>query len=76
MSTTEYALRNSPMSLTDRERARLKNVLDTVMRADDAVMAVADERSLRGRSAEDEDLDALHEALSQALERLERLLGG
>jgi hypothetical protein len=64
------------MALTDRERSRLRHVLDTVMRADDTVMDITDQRAVGGRSREDEDLDALHEALSQALTRLERLLGG
>jgi hypothetical protein len=50
--------------------------MDTVMRADDVVMDIADERAVRGPTAEDSDLDALHDALTQALERLQRLLGG
>jgi hypothetical protein len=52
----------------------LRNVLDTVLRADDTVMAVSDDRALNGRTAEDADLDALHEALVQAQERLQSLL--
>ena len=63
------------MALSDRERGRLRNVMDTVMRADDVVMDIAGERSVNGPTAEDEHLDALHEALAQALERLEKLLG-
>jgi hypothetical protein len=62
------------MALSDRERSRLRHVLDTVMRADDIVMDIADQRAVGGRSPQDEDLDALHEALSEALTRLERLL--
>jgi hypothetical protein len=62
------------MALTDRERSRLRHVLDTVMRADDTVMDITDQRAVTGRSREDEDLDALHEALAEALARLERLL--
>lgn len=64
------------MALTERERSRLRHVMDTVMRADDVVMDIADERAVRGPTAEDSDLDALHDALTQALERLQRLLGG
>lgn len=64
------------LALSERDRGRLRNVMDTVMRADDVVMDIADERAIRGPTAEDEDLDALHEALTQALERLQRLLGG
>lgn len=63
------------MALTEREQSRLRHVLDTVMRADDTVLDVADQRAVSGRSPEDEDLDALHEALASALERLEKLLG-
>ncbi len=63
------------MALSERDRSRLRHVLDTVMRADDVVMDIADERALGGPSADDENLDALHEALSQAIERLEKLLG-
>lgn len=64
------------MALGERERSRLRHVLDTVMRADDTVMDITDERAAGGRSPEDQDLDALHEALNQAIERLEKLLGG
>jgi hypothetical protein len=64
------------MALTERERGRLRHVLDTVLRADDVVMDIADERAVAGPTSEDADLDALHEALAQAAERLERLLGG
>ena len=63
------------MALNERDRSRLRNVVDTVMRADDVVMDIADQRALNGPSAEDEHLDALHEALTDALERLEKLLG-
>jgi hypothetical protein len=62
------------VALSDRERSRLRHVLDTVMRADDIVMDITDQRAVGGRSPQDEDLDALHEALSEALTRLERLL--
>jgi hypothetical protein len=64
------------MALSERERGRLRHVMDTVMRADDIVMDISDERAVRGPTAEDGDLDALHDALAQALERLEKLLGG
>ena len=64
------------MALSERDRSRLRHVLDTVMRADDTVMDIAEERATGGPSADDENLDALHEALSQAIERLEKLLGG
>jgi hypothetical protein len=64
------------LALSERDRNRLRNVMDTVMRADDVVMDIADERAVHGLTAEDEALDALHEALTQALERLQRLLGG
>jgi hypothetical protein len=64
------------MALSERDRSRLRHVLDTVMRADDTVMDIADERAAGGPSSDDEHLDALHEALSQAIERLEKLLGG
>jgi hypothetical protein len=64
------------MPLSERDRGRLRHVLDTVMRADDTVMDIADERATGGPTPEDEHLDALHEALSQAIERLEKLLGG
>ena len=62
------------MALSERERGRLRHVLDTVMRADDTVMDITDQRAVGGRTPEDDDLDALHEALAGALERLERLL--
>jgi hypothetical protein len=62
------------VALSERERGRLRNVLDTIMRADDVVMDITDERAQHGPTADDEHLDALHEALSQALERLEKLL--
>lgn len=63
------------MALTDRDRARLRTVLDTVLRADDVVMEIAETHALSGRTAHDDDLDGLHDALSDASERLERLLG-
>ena len=64
------------MALSERDRSRLRNVMDTVMRADDVVMDITDERAVNGPTAEDENLDALHEALTEALGRLEKLLGG
>jgi hypothetical protein len=64
------------MALSERERSRLRHVLDTVLRADDTVMDIADERARAGASPEDEHLDALHEALSAAVARLEKLVGG
>lgn len=64
------------MPLTDRERSRLRNVLDTVLRADDTVLDLSDTRAVGGPTPEDADLDALHEALTQATERLQALLGG
>ena len=64
------------MALSERDRSRLRNVLDTVLRADDVVMDIADERAVGGPTNEDEHLDALHEALTQAVERLQKLLGG
>ena len=64
------------MALSERDRSRLRNVLDTVMRADDVVMDIADERAQSGETADDADLDALHDALTEALARLQRLLGG
>ncbi len=63
------------MALTDRERGRLTHVLETVLRADDTVMDIADDRATRGSTPEDKDLDALHEALSEAVSRIQRLLG-
>ena len=63
------------MALSERDRSRLRHVLDTVMRADDVVMDIADERAAGGPTADDAHLDALHDALSQAIERLEKLLG-
>ena len=62
------------MALTERDRGRLRNVVDTLMRADDVVMDITDEHALKGPSAGDDDLDALHDLLTQALERLEKLL--
>lgn len=64
------------MALSERDRGRLRNVMDTVMRADDVVMDITDQRAVGGPTAEDGDLDALHDALTQAMERLEKLLGG
>jgi hypothetical protein len=64
------------MALSDRDRSRLRNVMDTLMRADDAVMDITDERAIGGPTPEDAQLDALHESLSQAVDLLERLLGG
>lgn len=64
------------MPLDERDRARLRNVLETVMRADDTVLAISDARALSGPTSQDADLDALHEALTEALARLEALLGG
>lgn len=64
------------MALNERERGRLRSVLDTILRADDVVMSIADERAVGGITADDADLDALHETLTAALERLEKLLGG
>jgi hypothetical protein len=63
------------MALSERDRSRLRHVLDTVMRADDVVMDIADERATGGPSPEDDNLDGLHDALSHAIERLEKLLG-
>jgi len=64
------------MALTERERNRLRNVLDTVMRADDTLMDITDQRAVSGPTPEDEEMDTLHETLAQAIERLEKLLGG
>jgi len=64
------------MALSARDISRLRHVLDTVMRADDTVLDVTGERAQEGATAEDEHLDALHESLAQAIERLEKLLAG
>ncbi len=63
------------MALSERERGRLRNVMDTVMRADDVVMDIAGARAVNGPTPEDDNLDALHDALAEALDRLEKLLG-
>lgn len=64
------------MALSERERGRLRHVLDTIMRADDTVMDINDQRAVAGPSSEDQHLDALHESLGEAIARLEKLLGG
>jgi hypothetical protein len=64
------------MALTERQRSRLRSVMDALLHADDVVMAIADERAIAGLTSEDEQLDSLHETLAGAIERLARLLGG
>lgn len=64
------------MPLTERQRNQLRHILETVMRADDVAMTIADERSTSGHEREDEDLEALHDALTEAIGRLEQLLAG
>jgi hypothetical protein len=64
------------MSLNERQRARLRSALEGVIRADDAVAAVADELARSGRTDLDAALDRAAALLRELLAVLESLAAG
>lgn len=64
------------MTLTDRQRRRLRGALESVLRAEDAVAAVADELAHSGHTDLDPALDAAADLLKRVVAVLEPLTGG
>lgn len=64
------------MALTDRQRSRMRSVLEAVLRAEDTVAEVADERARSGASDTDAALDRTTALLKDLIAVLEPLTGG
>ena len=64
------------MSLSERQRARLRGALESVLRAEDLVATVADELAHGGRTDVDPALDAAAALLRELVAVLEPLTAG
>jgi hypothetical protein len=64
------------MALTERQRTRLRGALDGLLRAEDAIAAVADELARAGDTEADAALDRSAALLRQAIDVLEPLAAG
>ena len=64
------------MALNDRQRTRVRGALEAVMRAEDAVAAVADELAHGSQTGADAALDEAAGLLKRVVALLEPLGGG
>jgi hypothetical protein len=64
------------MALNERQRSRLRGVLETLMRADDTIAAVADELAHAGDTQADAPLDAAGALLKELIGVIEPLAAG
>lgn len=64
------------MSLTERQRSRMRSVLDALLQADGVVALVADERARTGETDADPALDRAAALLQELMTVIEPLAGG
>lgn len=64
------------MALSERQRGRLRGVLEMLVRADDTVAAIADELAHAGDTQADALLDAASALLKDLTAVIERLVSG
>ena len=68
--------RRCRVALTDRQRGRMRSVLETLLRAEETVAAVADERARVGETGDDAALDRTAALLRDLIAVVEPLVSG